>query len=272
MSFLKRLFGKMPVHHEPVPQEPVAAISEQSADDRLWDDVHDARVQAFETGFGKLPQDIQKLVNLTGIWPGGGLYVIPAPQLRAGAAVYASFGLTNPDMPSRLTIGQSETTVSENGERLECFKGTIAHKEQPPPVRAWPGYGYEIVVVADENEEWPLWLLQWAVQAEILNDVGMRDRMDTYGGMTVESVRMSEDAAWTQRIAGAFAGVRRGAVQRAGACLGGGLARDWRASDTGARSGTCSGLQRRHVARRGTGLCRARPARKDPQFPGPVRR
>lgn len=171
------------------------ASSEQSPEDRLWDEVHDARVHAFEAGFGKLPQDIQKMMNLSGIWPGGGLYVIPAPQLGTDAAVYASFGLSNPDMPSTLTIGQSESTLSEDGERLERIATTIIQKEQLPPVRDWPGYGYEIIVLGQDNQDWPLSLLQWAVQAEILNDVGMRDRMDTYGGLTVESVRISDDAA-----------------------------------------------------------------------------
>jgi hypothetical protein len=184
MSFLKRIFGKSPA--------PAAA----SAADLAWDDVNLARSSAFEAGFGKLPDDTQKLGNLTGIWPGGGLYIIPAPQLRAGAAIYASFGLTNPDMPSCVTVTNLQAESSQgSGGRQGQTSGTLVRKENPPSARDWPGYGYEIIVAARDNEEWPLWLLQWAVQAEILNDIGMRDRVEKYGGMTVESVKIAENDA-----------------------------------------------------------------------------
>jgi hypothetical protein len=191
MSFFKRLFGKgtAPDAIAPVTENPSAA-------DLLWDEVNAARGKAFEAGFGKLPQDIQKLGNLFGLWPGGGLYVIPAPRVQAGAAIYASFGMSNPDMPTTVTLRDQKTTnaQSDGGNTVQS-RGTLVRKEKQPPVRDWPGYGYEIIVAARDNEEWPLWLLQWAVQAEILNDAGLRDRVEKWGGMTVESVQISEDAA-----------------------------------------------------------------------------
>jgi hypothetical protein len=183
MSFFKRMFGKSDTAADPAPP-----TDSPSASDLAWDAVYEARGKAFEAGFGKLPEDIQKLMNLFGAWPGGGLYVIPAPQVKPGAAIYASFGLTNPDMPSTVTVRDLQTSDGRTS-------GTLVRKENMPPVRDWPGYGYEIIVAAPDNEQWPLWLLQWAVQAEILNDVGMRDRMETYGGMTVESVKISENEA-----------------------------------------------------------------------------
>ena len=188
MSFLKRLFGK------DAPEEPpVAHTATQSGEERLWDQVCEARTAAFEAGFGTLPDDIQKIAHMIGVWPGGGLYVIPAPHVRPGAAIYASFGLTNPDMPTTVTISQA-TSDSVDG-RIVNATSTLVRKDNMPPARDWPGYGYEVVVAAPDNQEWPLWLLQWAVQAEVLNDIGMRDRVEKYGGMTIESVRISEDAA-----------------------------------------------------------------------------
>ena len=188
MSFLKRLFGK------DAPQErPVADTGGQCAEDRLWDQVCEARTAAFETGFGKLPDDIQKIAHMIGVWPGGGLYVIPAPHVRPGAAIYSSFGLTNPDMPATITIDQANSESVDG--RIVNATSTLVLKEKMPPERDWPGYGYEVIVAAPDNQEWPLWLLQWAVQAEVLNDIGMRDRVEKYGGMTIESVRISEDAA-----------------------------------------------------------------------------
>ncbi len=193
MSFFKRLFGKTgtPVANEaPIP---FGAVPET---DRAWDDVYEARGRAYEAGFGKLPQDIQKLGNLTGVWPGGGLYIIPAPQVREGAAIYASFGLTNPDMPTTITIDELTAQAGQDDQgRAFATQGTLVRKEKMPPVRDWPGYGYEIMIAAADNQEWPLWLLQWAVQAEILHDIGMRDRVEQYGGMTVESVSIAPDAS-----------------------------------------------------------------------------
>jgi len=191
MSFFKRIFGG-----SNPPDATTAAADSASAADRAWDEVFRARADAFEAGFGKLPQDIQKLGNLTGVWPGGGLYIIPAPQVRAGAAIYASFGLTNPDMPTTVAVQDLQTDRAQDDEGLVVrTRSTLVRKEHLPPARDWPGYGYEIIVAAPDNAQWPLWLLQWAVQAEIFNDVGMRDRVEASGGLTVESVRIAEDAA-----------------------------------------------------------------------------
>lgn len=55
------------------------------------------------------------------------------------------------------------------------------------------GYGYELVVLTRGPAEWPLWLLQWAVQAELLNDAGIRNRIEKYNGLTVEEIRVGEN-------------------------------------------------------------------------------
>ncbi len=39
------------------------------------------------------------------------------------------------------------------------------------------GYGYEMVMLTRENAAWPLYYLQWAVNAEIGNDAGLLERV-----------------------------------------------------------------------------------------------
>src|SRR5690606_35150670 len=96
-----------------------AGSTEQAAD-QLWQDTYDARKQYFEGAVGPFPRDILKMINMIGIWPGGGLFVIPAPGTGEGMAVYTTFGLSNPDL-------------------LE------------PPRDGRAGYGYEAIVVAPEG-------------------------------------------------------------------------------------------------------------------------
>jgi len=40
--------------------------------------------------------------NMTGVWPGGGLFVVAAPKIGKHLTVYTTFGLTNSDMPTRV--------------------------------------------------------------------------------------------------------------------------------------------------------------------------
>src|SRR5690606_1666469 len=113
----------------------------------------------FEGAVGPFPRDILKMINMIGIWPGGGMFVIPAPGTGEGMAVYTTFGLSNPDL-------------------LE------------PPRDGRAGYGYEAIVVAPEGEDWPLNLPQWLATAEAKNDAGLLDRVEKYSGLTVEGVEV----------------------------------------------------------------------------------
>jgi hypothetical protein len=161
-----------------------------AADDKLWQQVYDARVKAFESAFGKLPQDILKLGDLTGVWPGGGLFVIPAGKLGNGIVVYTTFGLSNPDMPTQVTVSDVKTEVKDN--RVVRNQGILKKKENIRPRTIRPGYGYEVIVVAKENSEWPLWLLQWAVKAELLGDADILGRVEKYHGLTVEKIEIGQ--------------------------------------------------------------------------------
>ncbi len=174
MDLFKRLFGKK--EDAPPPDDA----------ERLWQSVYDTRARFFETHFGTLPDDILKLGDLLGLWPGGGLYAIPAERLGPGLAVYTSFGLSNPDMPTQGTV--SDVKTERDGDRIVRTEGVMKPRDTPRPPTGRPGYGYEIMVIAEANAEWPLWLLQWAVKAEMLHDADFVGRVEKYAGMTVEDV------------------------------------------------------------------------------------
>jgi hypothetical protein len=52
------------------------------------------------------------------------------------------------------------------------------------------GYGYEILILTRGPAEWPLGVLQWAAQTELLNDIGILDRVEKYNGLTIEQIRV----------------------------------------------------------------------------------
>lgn len=166
----------------------MAANSEQNLAEKAWQANYDARQKYFEKTVGPLPSDIMKMLNMTGVWPGGGLYVIPAPKLGQNLSVYTTFGFTNPDMPT--TVQLSNFDLQSDGNRATQAGGTLS-KKQPAPKRAgFAGYGYEILMVAQSNQQWPLNFLQWAVNAEIGHDAGLLDRVEKYDGLTVEQIQV----------------------------------------------------------------------------------
>jgi hypothetical protein len=58
-------------------------LEEQAIDpkEEFWNQVYDARRDYFESTIGPLPGDILKMLNMTGVWPGGGFFVIPAEKV-----------------------------------------------------------------------------------------------------------------------------------------------------------------------------------------------
>ena len=161
------------------------AVATDAADE-AWQDNYRARQHYFESTIGPFPKDILKMLNMTGVWPGGGLFVIPANQLGTHLAVYTTFGLTNPDMPTRVRL--SDFTLDSDAARATRAEGRL----QPKPPAAKPagaaGYGSEIFIVTARNQQWPLAFLQWAVNAEIGNDAGLLSRVEKYDGLTVEQI------------------------------------------------------------------------------------
>ncbi|MBI1247080.1 Suppressor of fused protein (SUFU) [bacterium] len=166
-----------------------AVDPQEEAEDRYWQEVYDARAKFYEQHFGPLPDDILKLAHMFGVWPGGGLYVIPATRLGEGAYVYTTFGLTNPDMPATTTLIESNQESDEQGRPTRTTT-SLGPKQPAETPQGAAGYGYELMIMANENAEWPLWILQWAVGAELLSDVGFLDRVEEFGGLTVEEIQV----------------------------------------------------------------------------------
>jgi len=180
-----------------------------AGEDALWQATNSARQSYFEATVGPLPKDIQKMLNMTGVWPGGGLYVIPASRIGQHLALYTTFGLTNPDMPA--TTRMLDFRLTSDGHRPAKAEGKL-EKKIPAPKRAGAaGYGYEIFVIAREGQSWPLGFLQWAVQAEIASDVCLLDRVEKYDGLTVESIDVGSGAPINVLISKALAPLPVGA-------------------------------------------------------------
>lgn len=182
--------------------------------EKLWQANYAARQAYFEGAVGPLPSDILKMLNMTGVWPGGGLYVIPAPRLGKGLSVYTTFGFTNPDMPT--SVQMKDFGQTPDGNRAGQAEGTLVQKSPAPKRPGFAGYGYEIIVVAQADQQWPLNFLQWAVNAEIGNDVGLLARVEKYEGLTVEEIQVGPDQWVNVLIAKATAPLPTGADLPAG--------------------------------------------------------
>ncbi len=164
----------------------------QLDEDKLWQQVYDARTAYYENSIGTFPNDILKMGNMTGVWPGGGLFVLEADKVGKGLWAYTTFGITNPDMPANTKMTDYKTETDSQG-RVSNYSGTLQSKEQSSSAEGTAGYGYEMLLIAKENTEWPLWFIQWSVNAEILNDAGILDRVEKYQGLTVQDIQVGEN-------------------------------------------------------------------------------
>jgi hypothetical protein len=148
----------------------------------MWQAVYHARVAFFEEHFGKLPENIQKLMNLTGVWPGGGIFQIEAKD----SFVTTSFGLSNVDMPTDVLPTNAQHTA--HGNEMS-FSATLSSRTPRwmPAERA--GYGFEVAIITREPAAWALLPVSWFVQMEILKDIELLDRVEEIGAVTVEELR-----------------------------------------------------------------------------------
>jgi hypothetical protein len=169
-----------------------SATAADSDADQAWQEAYDARHQYYEKTVGAFPNDILKLAHMTGVWPGGGLFVLEANKLGKDTWVYSTFGLSNPDMPTSVTLNESKAEQDAQG-RLTASESTLEKRAPATAPKGAAGYGFEFIVVTHEQADWPLYLLQWACNAEILNDVGFLQRADKYQGITVEKIQVGND-------------------------------------------------------------------------------
>jgi hypothetical protein len=184
-----------PSSNAPDPSSP-----EEDAQEAFWQSVYAAREKFYRKHFGELPEDILKIGHMFGVWPGGGLFVIPATVLGNDVWVYTTFGFTNPDMPASTSVSDVEVERDELG-RVTQTSGRLAAKERAAAPDGVAGYGYEMIVLTRENAEWPLWFLQWTANAEILNDVGVLNRVEAYDGLTVQEIKVGENESVNVLIA-----------------------------------------------------------------------
>jgi hypothetical protein len=182
--------------------------------DRLWQENYDARAKYFESAFGRLPRDILKMLNMSGVWPGGGLFVIPAERLGPDLSVYTTFGLSNPDMPT--TVRMSGFVVQSDATRPAAWEGRLQRREPAEKPSGAAGYGYEILVIAARGEQWPLGFLQWAVMAEVDKDVGLLARVAQFDGLTIEGIGVAPGLAVNVLIASAEPPLPEGTALPAG--------------------------------------------------------
>jgi len=155
--------------------------------DEIWQLSYQARQRVWEKHIGPFPSDVQKLMNLTGVWPGGCLVQI-ADTVIEGLTVTSSFGLTNSDMPTGVAVSHSQ---SRGGQ----WEATLKAREPRPVPPGSAGYGYEIAVLSPRPDHWPLLFASWAVQAEVLNDVDMLRRVGDNGAITIEQIRVTPEGA-----------------------------------------------------------------------------
>jgi len=147
-----------------------------------------AREKFFTSQFGPLPGEIQKLVNLMGLWPGGGLYQFEATRM-GGLGVCTTWGLSNPEMPTRVRLAHLEWTPGEGGP---TFSGHLAPREPCWVPPEWAGYGYEVLVLTPAPATWPLLTLSWLAQMEVLDDVDLLGRVEEAQGVTLEDVKIGD--------------------------------------------------------------------------------
>ena len=177
-----------------------ATSSQEDPSDAYWQQVYSARAEYFAEHIGRLPDDILKIGHMFGIWPGGGLYVIPAKKIGFDAWVYTTFGFTNPDMPASTQVADVSTETDALGRVTETT-GTLQAKAKAVAPAGVAGYGYELLVLTREEARWPLWILQWSANAEILNDAGILDRVNKYSGLTIDGVQVGESESVNLLIA-----------------------------------------------------------------------
>jgi tetratricopeptide (TPR) repeat protein len=158
-------------------------------DAKYWKEVASARAQYFESLIGPLPTESVALRNLRGVWTGK-LIQFWGRRLN-DVWVTSSFGLTNCDMPTRF---RSEETKKERAETTNYINITATQtvKERDPLILPpeLAGYGYEILLLTDCEEIWPIYFLNMVVPCEILHDIELLRQVRKFEGLTIEAANI----------------------------------------------------------------------------------
>lgn len=90
-------------------------------------------------------------------------------------------------MPASLTATDIEVKYNDQG-RVVSSSSKLEKKSKAISASGKAGYGYEVLMIAKENAEWPLWFMQWTGNIILLNDVDLLARIEKNNGLTVEAI------------------------------------------------------------------------------------
>jgi tetratricopeptide (TPR) repeat protein len=167
------------------------SVNNQQADpkhgqDQFWEPVLQARSDIHEAIFGELPEQCMELENLGSVWSGG---VFQQQSAALGCCVSGTFGLSDPDMPTFVSMEIQSSGEHYEGEYLVKTSNIMLEPRVPVGTRlGLAGYGYELFVLTAEESEWPILFLSWAVQSELLSDIGLIPQILAERTCTLESV------------------------------------------------------------------------------------
>ena len=57
----------------------------------------------------------------------------------------------------------------------------------------WAGYGYELLVITEKPEKWPLLALEAAARRELVQDVGLLEAVNEHGAALLDEVAVGGD-------------------------------------------------------------------------------
>lgn len=163
------------------------SINEPSTVNQL-DSNTEKRQAFFESKYGKLPDDILKMADMVGSWAGGGLYKISATNLENNTFVYATSGLSNPQ-PS-LKVQDSKVTYNEHGQIDEIQNKLVKNDVKQGSNN---GYGYELIVISNDDAYYPLAILQVLVRMQINENINFLKHVEKYNGMTIGDIPTGND-------------------------------------------------------------------------------
>jgi len=215
--------GKMTMDFEAAAEDG----DDEENNSKFLEEVYDARLELYATKFcggNTMPDQIIKMKHLFVVWPMGGLVSFQSSTLD-DCHVLTTFGLTNPDMPAKLKSVE-RTTAGENAPGClswrvacrvlssvvcrACFLSSVAErngnyvivstgsdapshlivvKDNPPLARVgMAGYGYELLILTRQAEDWTKSILSWACSNELLSDIEFLGRVEALDGLTVGNV------------------------------------------------------------------------------------
>ena len=165
-------------------------VEEITAEETTWEKVNKARAAFYREHFGDLPpKNRMRLINLMSVWHDSSVVTIEAKRLGHKVWAYATFGLSNLDMPTRVAAADPQDVTDELG-RLSGLSATMETRDRVPAVTpaGAAGYGYEVMVLAGEEAHWPLRILEWAASAEVFTDVCLLGRVEKLQAFTVRDI------------------------------------------------------------------------------------